>query len=371
MSDLSIARIDVFQVDLPYAGGTYRISGGRTLSQFDATLVRITTNTGLEGWGESTPFGSTYVAAHASGVRAGIAEIAPHLLGLDPRRVDRINDSMDAALAGHAHAKVALDVACWDVFGKAVGLPVCELLGGRTDGKLPTICSIGVCEPEEARRQVAAYRAKGYGGHSVKIDGEPATDAARVAAALADQQPGEFFLVDANGGLTVETALRMLRLLPDGLDFVLENPCATWRENMSLRRRTNVPIIFDELADSDSSIVKLIADDAVEGIGLKMSKNGGLTKGRRHRDICLAAGYTVSVQDTVGSDIAFAAIVHLGQTVPKRNLRCILDCRDMVTLKTADGAFPLHECPLTAPSTPGLGITPRLEVLGQPVASYF
>lgn len=204
--------------------------------------------------------------------------------------------------------------------------------------------SIGVCEPEEACRQVAAYRAKGYSGHSVKIDGEPATDAARVAAALADQQPGEFFLVDANGGLTVETALRMLRLLPDGLDFVLENPCATWRENM-LRRRTDVPIIFDELADSDSSIVKLITDDAVEGIGLKMSKNGGLTKGRRHRDFCLAAGYMVSVQDAVGSDIAFAAIVHLSQTVPERNLRCILDCRDMVTLKMVDGAFPLHEGP--------------------------
>ena len=134
MTDIRIARIDVFQVDLPYAGGVYRLSGGREYTGFDATIVRLGTDTGIEGWGESTPFGSTYIASHALGVRAGIAEIAPHLIGLDPRRVDRINDVMDAALVGHEHAKTALDVACWDVFGKSVGLPVCDLLGGRRCG---------------------------------------------------------------------------------------------------------------------------------------------------------------------------------------------------------------------------------------------
>lgn len=278
----------------------------------------MTTQNGIEGWGESTPFGATYIAAHALGVRSGIAEIAPKLIGLDPRRVDRINDAMDAALIGHEHAKTALDVACWDIFGKSVGLPVCELLGGRTDVDMPVISSIYMGEPEDMRKRVAEHRAQGYIGHSVKIGGEPATDAARIAAALADKQPNEFFIVDANGGLTVETALRILRLLPHGLDFVLEAPCATWRECVSLRRRTDVPIIFDELALSDASIIQLVADDAAEGIGLKISKNGGLTRGRRHRDIALAAGYTVSVQETAGSDIAFAAIVHLGQTFPKK-----------------------------------------------------
>ncbi|MET4691434.1 mandelate racemase/muconate lactonizing enzyme family protein [Sinorhizobium fredii] len=370
MSELKIERIDVFQVDLPYSGGVYRLSGGREYRSFDATIVRITTQTGLEGWGESTPFGSTYIASHALGVRSGIAEIAPHLIGLDPRRVDRINDAMDGALVGHLHAKTALDVACWDVFGKSVGLPVCELLGGRTDVKMPVISSIYMGEPEDMRKRVAEHRAMGYISHSVKIGGEPAVDAARIAAALADKQPGEFFIVDANGGMTVETALRMLRLLPHGLDFVLEAPCATWRECVSLRRRTDVPIIFDELATDDASIVQLVAEDAAEGIGLKISKNGGLTRGRRHRDICVAAGYTVSVQETTGSDIAFAAIVHLGQTVPERYLRCVLESRDIVSLKTADGPFDVIEGRVVAPDTPGLGVVPRLEVLGEPVASY-
>lgn len=371
MTELSIERIDVFQVDLPYSGGVYKLSGGREYRSFDATIVRMTTQNGIEGWGESTPFGSTYIASHALGVRSGIAEIAPKLIGLDPRRVDRINDAMDAALIGHEHAKTALDVACWDIFGKSVGLPVCELLGGRTDVNMPVISSIYMGEPGDMRKRVAEHRAQGYIGHSVKIGGEPATDAARIAAALADKQPGEFFIVDANGGMTVETALRMLRLLPHGLDFVLEAPCTTWRECLSLRRRTDVPIIFDELALSDASIIQLVADDAAEGIGLKISKNGGLTRGRRHRDIALAAGYTVSVQETAGSDIAFAAIVHLGQTVPEKNLRCVLESREIVALKTADGPFEVKDGRVMAPTIPGLGITPRLDVLGEPVASYF
>lgn len=370
MSDLKIVKIDVFQVTLPYSGGIYLLSGGREYKSFDATIVRITTNNGIEGWGESTPFGSNYIAAHALGVRAGIAEIALHLIGLDPRRVDRINDAMDAALVGHEHAKTPLDVACWDIFGKSVGLPVCELLGGRTDLKLPIISSIHVGAPEEMRKRVAEHRSRGYAGHSVKLEGEPVSDAARIIASLADKQTGELFIVDANGGLTVETALRTLRLLPHGLDFVLEAPCATYRECISLRRRTNIPIHFDELATNEASIAQLIADDAAEGIGLKISKSGGLTKGRRQRDMCIAAGYTFSVQETAGSDIAFAAIVHLAQTVPQRNLGCVLECRDMVTVKTADGAFDIVNGYVVAPTAPGLGIMPRLDVLGKPVASY-
>ncbi|GKZ23399.1 hypothetical protein AbraIFM66951_009716 [Aspergillus brasiliensis] len=372
MTDLRISQIDVFQVDLPYTHGTYHLSNGRAITHFDATLVRITTNTGLEGWGESTPF-DHYIASHAGGIRAAIAEIAPKLIGLDPRRVDRLNDAMDAALLGHEPAKSAIDIACWDIFGKSVGLPVCELLGGRTETKLPVLESIPVADPQSTRKHVADARALGFTGFSVKIGSDPVANAARVEAALADQKPGEFFLIDANGGMTVDRALRMFRLLspPRGLgDFVLEAPCATYRESMSLRRRIDVPVIFDELAGNERSIVQFVADEAVDGIGLKISKTGGLTRGRRVRDICLAAGYTMSVQDTSGSDVAFAAIVHLAQTIPEQYLRCILECRAMCVGKTADGPFDVRDGVLMAPTCPGLGVKPRMEVLGEPVACY-
>lgn len=108
---MKIEKIELYQLDLPYAGGVYRLSGGRTYESFDASIVRITCDDGTEGWGESTPFGSTYIAAHSLGVRAGIAELAPVLLGRDPRQTDRITDVMDSTLAGHNHAKDPLDVA--------------------------------------------------------------------------------------------------------------------------------------------------------------------------------------------------------------------------------------------------------------------
>ena len=117
-------------------------------------------------------------------------------------------------------------------------------------------------------------------------------------------------------------------------------------------------------------MTQIVANDLADGIGLKISKNGGLTRGRRQRDICTAAGLTLSVQETTGSDIAFAAIVHLGQTVRPELLRSVLECRDMVSLTTADGNFRVENGLVMAPDEPGLGITPRLDVLGEPVASY-
>ncbi|MEM1161712.1 MAG: mandelate racemase/muconate lactonizing enzyme family protein [Pseudomonadota bacterium] len=372
---MKIVAIDVFQVDLPYAGGTYELSGGRVYKSFDATIVRIRADNGLEGWGESTPFGPNYIAAHARGVRAGIAEIAPHLLGRDPIEVDRINDQMDEALTGHNHAKAAIDIACWDLFGKAVGLPVSTLMGGGTGQCIPVISSIHTGEPEDMRARVADHRRRGYRGHSIKIgasagEGGPLLDAERIAACLADRQPDEYFIADANGGLTPETALRMLNALKPGLDFVLEAPCATWRETLSLRRRCPVPIILDELAQQDSDLALLLAQDAADGIGLKITKAGGLTAVRRHRDICRAAGLTMSVQDTVGSALSFAAILHAGATVPSRLLRCVLDTRDMVALEVADLHAPIVDGGVLPPASPGLGITMREDVLGPHVDGW-
>ena len=372
---MKIESVAVYRVDLPYAGGVYVLSGGRRFESFEATIVRVTTDSGLEGWAESTPFGATYVAAHAGGVRAGLAEVAPAVIGLDPRRGDRLNDAMDEALAGHPHAKTPIDVACWDLFGKAVEMPVCDLLGGRVPGPLPVISSIPVGAPEDMRRNVAEHRARGYKGHSVKIgaaedEGGPTLDAERLRACLADREAGEWFLADANGGMTPEQALRFLALLPAGLDFVLEAPCATWRETLSLRRRTSVPILLDELLVSEADLMQAIAEDAADGVGLKISKQGGLTKARRQRDSAIAAGLVVSVQETTGSAVAFAALLHLAQSTPRHALRCALDCRDMVTTVTADFDAPIRDGGVQAPDAPGLGLAVREDALGEPVAVY-
>ncbi|MFH4175215.1 enolase C-terminal domain-like protein, partial [Acinetobacter baumannii] len=240
---------------------------------------------------------------------------------------------------------------------------------------LPVISSIHADTPDAMRENVAKHRELGYLGHSVKIgavdsEGGPVLDAERIKASLADQKPGEFFIVDANGGLTPEMALRIFRLLPKGLDFVLEAPCKTWRETKSLRQRCDVPFSLDELIQQDEDLIHAITEDLIDGVGLKISKAGGLTHSRRHRDIGLAAGLSLSVQETVGSDIPFAAIAHLGATIPERNLRCLLDTRGMVSIHTAEFDAPIVDGGVMVPNKPGLGITVDEDLLGSPVAVW-
>ena len=372
---MKIERIEVYRVDLPYSGGVYRLSGGREYRSFDATFVRVISDTGLDGWGESTPFGGTYIAGHAKGVRAGLDDIAPAVLGLDPRHTARVYDAMDGALLGHGHAKAPIDVACWDLFGKSVDMPVCDLLGGRIAGAVPVISSIGGDTPDAMRASVANHRARGFMGHSVKIgaseaEGGPSLDAERIAACLADRQPGEWFLADANNGLTVEHALRMLSLLPSGIDFVLEAPCNSWAETQSLRTRCAVPLLLDELVQTDADLINAIRNDTCDGVGIKITKQGGLTPSARQMNMCNAAGLVTSIQDTVGSDIAFATILHLATATPRPILRCALDTRSMVTQATAIFDAPITGGGAIAPATAGLGIDVDMSVMGDPVAVY-
>ena len=372
---MRIERVEVYAVDLPYSGGTYRLSAGRSFTAFPSTVVRVVADDGTEGWGESVPFGSTYVAAHSGGVQAALELLGPAVLGLDPRGVDHVARSMDAALVGHEAAKTAIDVACWDLFGHATGLPVHTLLGGSTGDRMALVSSVHLGDPDDMRTRVAEHRAAGYRAHSVKVgtldeEGGPAIDAERVAACVADRQPGEYFLVDANGGMSVENALRFLRLLPADADIVFEAPCATTHETAALRRRTDVPIVLDELIFDDASVANAIAGDLADGIGMKVSKNGGLTPCRRQRDMAIAGGLTMSVQDTVGSDIAFAAVVHLAQTVPARWLRGVLDVRDMVTVSTGTLPVAVENGGVMAPDLPGLGVTVDRDVLGDPIAVH-
>ena len=371
---MRIAGIEVFQADLPYAGGIYRLSGGRTYESFRATIVRLTTECGLEGWGESTPFGSTFLAAHAGGVVAGLAELAPQLIGFDPRHYDRLNERMDRALLGHNHAKSPIDGACWDIAGKAFGLPVCELLGGRGDAPIPVISSIHGDTPDAMRAHVARCRDQGFMAHSIKIgadeaEGGPALDAERIKACLADRLPGEWYQADANSGLTVEHALRLLGLLGPA-DIVLEAPCATIRETLALRQRTSIPIMADELVQNPADLIDLLTLDAVDGVNIKISKQGGLTKSRQIRDLASNAGLTISVQETVGSTIAFAGLLHLAESTSRRVLRSTLDNRVMVTNQLASINAPIIDGGVRAPAKPGLGLTVDRAALGQPIAVY-
>src|SRR5262249_39153480 len=106
---MKIRRITAFRIELPLHEGSYKWSGGKSVTVFDSTVVRIDTEEGVTGYGEVSPLGTFCLPAYVNGVRAGISELGPHLLGEDPRQLAKLNRRMDAALKGHPYVKSPID----------------------------------------------------------------------------------------------------------------------------------------------------------------------------------------------------------------------------------------------------------------------
>lgn len=363
---MRIRTVSVYQVDLPLHEGSYNWSGGKSVQVFDSTVVRLTTDDGLEGYGEVCPLGPVYLPSYAEGARTGIEELAPAVIGLDPRRLDVVNRAMDSALKGHPYAKSALDVACWDLLGKATELPVSELLGGRVGPDFVLYRAISQEAPEEMATRVAGYRAEGYRRFQLKVGGDVEEDIERIRAVSSQLRAGDVLVADANTGWLRHEALRVARGVRD-IDVYLEQPCPTYEECLGVRRRTDHPFILDESIDSVGSLVRAHSDRAADVVNLKISKLGGLTRARQARDLCVSLGLGMTIEDTWGGDIVTASIAHLAHSTPARYLFTATDFNSYVTVRTADGAPRRIEGRMAAPEEPGLGVQPRSEVLGEAV----
>ena len=173
---MKIKRIFAHRVELPLHEGSYKWSGGKSVTVFDSTIVGVETDTGLTGYGEVCPLGPFYLPAYAEGVRAGLRELGPHLLGMDPRELSVLNHRMDAALKGHPYVKSGIDIACWDILGQMSGLPVCVLMGGRFGDSVRLYRAISQLPPDEMAKSVAGYRAQGYTRFQLKVGGDPDVD---------------------------------------------------------------------------------------------------------------------------------------------------------------------------------------------------
>jgi L-alanine-DL-glutamate epimerase-like enolase superfamily enzyme len=210
---MKITATKYWQVNLPLREGRYSWSNGNFVDVFDSTVVAVETDAGITGYAECCPLGSAYLPAYALGVRAGLAELGPKMIGLDPCDLGNINRHMDAVLRGHRYVKAPIDIACWDILGKV----------------------------------------------------------------------------------------------------------------------------------------------------------GGLTKARLMRDICVASGTPMTIEDTWGGDIVTATIAHLARSTPEEFCFSATDFNSYGTVSIAAGAPQRVNGFMTESDAPGLGITPHLELLGQPV----
>ena len=363
---MKISRIVAYQVDLPLHETTYNWSGGKSVAVFDSTIVGVETDAGLTGYGEVCPLGPVYLPAYAGGVRAGLRELAPQLIGEDPRELSRINHRMDAVLKGHPYVKSGVDVACWDLLGQSTGLSVTTLLGGRHGDAVQLYRAISQEDPDAMARRVAGYRAEGYTRFQLKVGGHPDTDIERIRAVRSVLHPSDLLVADANTGWMQHEAVRVARAVRD-LDVYLEQPCLTYEECLAVRRSTDHPFVLDETIDGLDVLLRARGDLAMDVVNLKISKLGGLTRTRQIRDLCVNLGIAMTLEDSWGGDIATAAIAHLAHSTPESLRFTSTDFNSYVTVSTAENAPLRDHGVLRSGTAPGLGIRPRMEVLGRPV----
>lgn len=367
---MEIARIFAHRVELPLVEGSYKWSGGKSVSIFDSTLVGVETRCGLVGYGEVCPLGPFYLPAYAEGVRAGLKELGPHLLGFDPRELAKLNHRMDAALKGHPYVKSGIDMACWDILGKATGLPVCLLLGGRFGESVRLYRAISQQSPDEMARNVAGYRAQGYTRFQLKVGGDPDQDIERIRQVREILLPTDRLVADANTGWTQHEAMRVVRAVRD-VDVYIEQPCLTYEECLAVRRNTDHPFVLDENVDGLDMLLRAKADLAMDVVNLKISKLGGLTKTKQVRDLCVAMGIAMTLEDSWGGDVTTAAIAHLAHSTPEEFRFTSTDFNSYVTVSNASGAPQREHGFMRASTAPGLGIEPRREVIGPRVVEVY
>ena len=363
---MRITRIAAYQVDLPLHEGSYKWSGGKSVTVFDSTVVRVETDEGPIGYGEVCPLGPFYLPAYAEGVRAGLRELAPHLIGSNPLELDRLNRRMDAALKGHPYVKSGIDIACWDLLGQCTGQPVCRLLGGRYGEDFVLYRAISQESPEDMAARVADYREQGYRRFQLKVGGDPDIDIDRIHAVADEMRSGDRLIADANTGWRMHDALRVVRAVRD-VDVYIEQPCHSYEECLAVRRKTDHPFVLDEVIDGVEVLLRARADLAMDVVNIKISKFGGLTKTRQARDLCASLGVAMTIEDSWGGDITTAAIAHLAHSTPTELLFTATDFNSYVTVSMADGAPQRKDGRLAASESPGLGIQPKVDVLGEPV----
>lgn len=364
---MKIERVDVYNFDLTYVHGTYVMSGGRRISALPSTLVRVTADNGLQGWGEVCPLGTTYLPAHAEGARAALSLLAPALVGQDPTNPAAINDAMDAALSGHAYAKSPLDVACWDLTGRALGIGVAALLGGVRQGRFPLYMAVPLGTPDEMTGYVMARRKEGIHRFQLKVGGDPVLDGVRVQQIIEATGPEDLVIADANCGWRLNDALVAVRAMERLPRLYLEQPCPTMEECIEVRKRTSLPMVYDEIVTDLPTLLRAIREGGAGAVNLKVSRVGGLTKAKLLRDVCDELGLQVTIEDMWGGDIVSATSAQLAASTRARSLLTVSFMNDWTNEHVAGyqphsaGGFG------SLPAGPGLGIEVDVSRLGKPL----
>lgn len=367
---MKIKELHVYARELPVVGGAYRMAMTEVQS-LPTTLVKLVSDTGHIGWGETCPVGSTYAQMHVGGARAALMAMGEGLIGAEVALLP-LHQRMDSLLNGHNYAKAAVDIAAHDLMGRALGVSVATLLGGALTTLVPSYYSTIVGNPEETARIAAEKVAEGYPRLQIKVGGRPVEEDVETVRRVWEKVRGTGvrIAVDGNRSLTTRDALTLSRECPD-IPFVLEQPCNTVEDLARIRPQVSHGIYMDENGISLNAVISAVGTGLVDGFGMKVTRIGGLYPMRAFRDICAARNLPHTCDDSWGGDIIAAACTHVGATVQPKLMEGAWLAQPYI-----DGHYDsrngvkIEGGHIRLPQGPGLGVVPDEDMFGAPLASF-
>ncbi len=322
-----------------------------------SVIVSLRTDSGLVGYGEAVP------DEHVTGetVESVVAAIAGHLLpalrDADPRNLNLVHERMDRALVANGAAKAALDIACWDLLGKHAGMPVHALLGGRRPEQPMIAKVLSILPPDRVAAQATEAVSQGFTHLKMKLGSDTEQDVARVAAVRAAVGDGIRIRVDANQGWRdVPTARRMIAAIePYGIDWIEQPIAADDLDGFRrLRPHTNAVIMADEAVITAGDLARLVRDESVDMVNLKLMKSGGILPCQRLATQAALGGLAVQIGSMLETSVSSAAGYHLALAHPNI-VSTELSGPVAFSDEPGDLHFPLPYVDIT--DRPGLGVT--------------
>ncbi|RWN50278.1 enolase C-terminal domain-like protein [Mesorhizobium sp.] len=276
------------------------------------------TDEGLVGWGKTMPPPSYYLPTSPQTHVAGLDLIAPILFGPDPRNHRARMEEMVFAMRGHKPTKSVIDMALWDLVGRARGLPLVDLWGGRVVDDMPVLCLVSTGTPEEQPAEIADFRARSYKLFQIKIgDRSPLEEIARIRACQGDVREGERCWFDANRAWTIDQAIRIMPLCHD-IAPLFEQPCESYEDCLTVARHTGMGFMPDEAIEDQPSFIRAAARDGIINVAvLMMGSTGGVPQHRHLTALGLWLGIPMRIEDFYGTGLAPTAVAHLAQGLPK------------------------------------------------------
>jgi L-alanine-DL-glutamate epimerase-like enolase superfamily enzyme len=303
-------------------------------------------------------------------VLAALDELAPALIGVDACNLSLVGDTMEASMRGHEYAKSVMDVACWDAFGRTVGLPAASLLGGVLNESFPLYVAVPLGSPDNMVCFVEEAMKSGIHRFQLKVGSSPMTDVERVTAVVNATGDEDVIVADANGGWRLQDAIVAARSMEQLPRVRLEQPCQTIEECIALRSLTSIPIVLDEVITDVGALLRCYNAGAMDAINLKLSRVGGLSRARLLRDLAEVLGLRVTIEDTWGGDLTTAAVSQLAASTSRGALYSASFMNDW-TLEHVAGYEPRSTNGRGVVSLqPGLGVEVDLKAIGPIIRRY-